>query len=1771
MSANSAANIVVPQPINKGSPWSSLRGHERVSTPPAYASDPKYKKYAQQVEKCLNSFDSVHEWADFISFLKQLLKTFEAYTQFKEIPRKLIVAKRLSQCLNPALPTGVHQRALDVYSHVFAVLGTEGLHRDLALWSSGLFPFFEYAATSVKPTLLNLFDTYYLPLQVDLRPIMKSFILALLPGLEEDTGEYFDKVLGLLDRISGAVSQSFFFQNIWLVMLTTPSARGTSLNFLSRRLPTLKANEGKAIDIELRLRCQRFDSYRWTADITFIVGRDVGLMIRAFSSALEDEDLLVRRSALDLLLQSLRLDGTAVGYAQPEDRVILMRASSSVVLRRDLSLNRRLYSWLLGPEENNQRQIEYLRANALELLRSSLREEMFNPSIDYSPSRPFKIFISLLDKWEIGSLLTEVLIYDAFKAIRKALESGLDVGDDMNMTAHTLYEAVEPHILWKILFSSVYHDLISESSNSEGLSMVKYILTTFHGQDQEIETVHLPIVFTATVETLLVRLSDSSAPLSKTSAQTVLLLQGEILRRIPHTTSLHDRPHFSDGVYLTSASQGPSSFACAVYGVPAVLKARSRNSTSAPFATSFEDLVDLINFSAISFLKSTDNSELDRDILIQALALLDDLITRPDFTQGSPVLLAWDSTEWLSNLLQCLNAEATTFSLVDAVVSVAIKVQNATVLESKLLNHRKSVSIMTNALLKYLRLTWAAYHARVVSLMWSLDQISHGRQVEAVLSQRLSSCDPKNVEDACEEFGVLWRLTDDDIVPGSRLKVPMMIVLDTLKSADPTLRRVGETWMRCSLKSYLRVLDPILHDLFTPSILRSPSIKEVDGKQLQGFSYDCPFDQRYINHVLETLLSVVKFGGQGFSKTARTTAMNRSPYAELLQRLQNVDATFVDATYMDVLLHLLLLFLQSEPKPTLVEAMGPFNTMAQSLSIDVLQALVARGEVDFPALQTIESIVVRKLYTSVHDGRLDLQNKLLHLLHSVISASHSNLDGSSSKGRSVRPARNIETTPLTGDGQGPKAESYAIHSLLVPSLLDGISRFTNRPVMQHWLDFILMTIPQFQETMQPVIIPLCEGICRQLRISVREVQQASADGLTSRDVVSITTDADFIMLLTALERLVLLTLSHVSDPNPVDDELPSDKPNQESSGLLGYVSNVFSSDTSAGPEEQPQTRMSDYKSLYDAVGVLYALWDLLSERNQTLWPFSVYGKTRGRCRKVLEHLFRAHAPEVIESVVAHWQSATPEDLAAFEIHIDSDDLSVGAAQKIDDHPSLRLEGPLAAQVWGRFVLLAKDVSASMREFRLQVFSTLRCFTILADKLSQTTSVDDRRLRKELQETYSKLLDLCTLASRPYDQGSWIRRPQREILAGNGRESPLTRVVSDTKLDEKMNSSSTSLPDSVKPSYGTDAVEKVNLYIASSVVPNLRKFLSEGDKILAVCNTIVYNIVSPTLKSKTRPLNVEDNVLCILQEMTRIGAAIKAWRGPVTDAFNDNRCFNSTPDAGGKWRVMIKSLFDTDKTSLSELLGKITTAPSANIFTNREYEMLLRSLNLRRLSYALLSGEKNHFLTQLPSIQEKLVDTLRNVSAPIVQSEVYLCVRVLLCRLSPHNLSSFWPVILTELYRLFDQALTSLPSDGSEELGLILAACKLLDLLLVLQTEEFQIYQWIFITDTVDAVYRPDDWFPDAMLDRLAEVTGSLPIAEDTTNGPQGRPSTPVADGRPMRRPMLRALRQIDSIRDLIPFFSGASIASYESVYSSGGNIDWEAVEQGLLEDMFDGR
>jgi hypothetical protein len=55
-----------------------------------------------------------------------------------------------------------------------------------------------------------------------------------------------------------------------------------------------------------------------------------------------------------------------------------MRAAAGVVLRRDLSLSRRLFAWLLGNSEKPAAQVSYLKEHSLDLLVSTLKVSLDN-------------------------------------------------------------------------------------------------------------------------------------------------------------------------------------------------------------------------------------------------------------------------------------------------------------------------------------------------------------------------------------------------------------------------------------------------------------------------------------------------------------------------------------------------------------------------------------------------------------------------------------------------------------------------------------------------------------------------------------------------------------------------------------------------------------------------------------------------------------------------------------------------------------------------------------------------------------------------------------------------------------------------------------------------------------------------------------------------------------------------------------------------------------------------------------------------------------------------------------------------------------------------------------------------------------------------------------------------------------------------------------------------------------------------------------------------
>jgi len=82
-------------------------------------------------------------------------------------------------------------------------------------------------------------------------------------------------------------------------------------------------------------------------DQLYVLGPNVDLMVHSLCTSFEDTSVLVQRSALEFLLAAFPLHGTHLIRA---DVVQLLAAAITAVLRRDMSLNRRLFAWLLGSE-----------------------------------------------------------------------------------------------------------------------------------------------------------------------------------------------------------------------------------------------------------------------------------------------------------------------------------------------------------------------------------------------------------------------------------------------------------------------------------------------------------------------------------------------------------------------------------------------------------------------------------------------------------------------------------------------------------------------------------------------------------------------------------------------------------------------------------------------------------------------------------------------------------------------------------------------------------------------------------------------------------------------------------------------------------------------------------------------------------------------------------------------------------------------------------------------------------------------------------------------------------------------------------------------------------------------------------------------------------------------------------------------------------------------------------------------------------------------------
>ncbi|CAF1177992.1 unnamed protein product [Rotaria sordida] len=327
----------------------------------ALGNDVRYKSFIVAIEKVLKQFESSTEWADLITNLVKVKKTIENYSQFHSIPKRITLSKRLAQCLHPALPFGVHLKTLEVYETIFQIIDKHHLQRDIILYSYGLFSLLSDAALPVKPILLTLYETYFLPLGEALNPILTGFLIGLFSALEEGA-DYYNRIIILLDNLANRIDEFYFYTCIWSAINFVSIVRYSAITFI----------------------LNHFDKRKNMSDQIYLIGLSIETMVSAVCTCLHDSGQpLVQRSILDFLLTCLPLHRKLLLKI---NMVKIINGTFYILLQRDMTLNRRIYTWFLGVNQlseditNEQHQVNdlvdsssYFVTHTQEILIESLR------------------------------------------------------------------------------------------------------------------------------------------------------------------------------------------------------------------------------------------------------------------------------------------------------------------------------------------------------------------------------------------------------------------------------------------------------------------------------------------------------------------------------------------------------------------------------------------------------------------------------------------------------------------------------------------------------------------------------------------------------------------------------------------------------------------------------------------------------------------------------------------------------------------------------------------------------------------------------------------------------------------------------------------------------------------------------------------------------------------------------------------------------------------------------------------------------------------------------------------------------------------------------------------------------------------------------------------------------------------------------------------------------------------------------------------------------
>jgi hypothetical protein len=1297
----------------------------------------------------------------------------------------------------------------------------------LTLYLPGLATTLSFASLSVRPLFLSIFEDHILKLNGDaLRPALKAIILSLLPGLEDETSEDFERMVSAVDKLRIAVQDqtndmadaksntghaSHFWQCFFLASITNASRRQGALAFLIRRLPKfglLPTKTGK-------------QSGSLSLEAEAAVHPEPGLLIRCFESGLSDPQLLVQRGFLDLIVSHLPLDSPVLQQRiSKADLERLVAAAASVVSRRDMSLNRRLWAWFLGPDvsaaENSEGtesptqerhnattdpstiQAAYFSRYGMAALTTSVLK-MINrrTTTPAERARPFRVCLSLMDRWEVGGLIVPELFLPALQSVHAYNEyASKDQVDEVMRSASAFFDGVDSGLIWGKLTQLVTSSLDGSPSKEEALRqmrLAKFVLGRFNLKEEDMLLHHMPLMIVATLTSLgNMSQNQNSQAVDSEVINLAFEIADSLVQIVPdrafRVEQASEQKQATD-LPRTEVLQQISSFyedaqadlesADNLYG-PALL---------GRFALREASQITLATLQGDGWAYSP---EIPSKILAN-------LIMK---TQNPDAIGHFEFSSVFQKSLSALQpAKSVPFSHLSAIASILVALQvgypsqpHISMSELAGLLHQ-----LITCLWRYLSPTSPKYHVEATLCVLQLHSISPShRLVEAAISgivakELQSSSGTSSIPDCGRRFAVLWTHTMHELnlqsekrgsvtrrpsgmsLPApalspttfhSVLTRPLLLLLDTLVEEGTETATFMKSWL-LDLPTLNRVFEVLAVHLqalqcLTATETLNPS-KDAKSRPVLSAADDTRECLYYLGHVCHMLKRPSQFTWATLAHTAATWDTNLDHRISLQEWLirKCLGALSIQAGVADATLEPHVHELHRVAISTLSQIyQSPFASALRDLEIEV--PLMIRLRTAVPSLQSL-------------------------LLGAILSALRIRITQTlEEKAHELKPSQNAAqrsrlSLALNRDSVDQSPPPIPPPSQLIECLKFGFSSPSSRLVLDDWVHFLIEVLPMFADTIFQSLLPLVECLCKQINDTfdllkiVFARQEALIGTSPETTLISLINGLEQI-LAKAHDRLMLQETQVSANKSP---ELPQ-------GFFSNVVSGVFAPEANQTRTPTANSRLTVLLCFQDTVRICFAIWSWggFAQDRQDPTSLSSFSYTslrmRNRARRLLEHLFAAEALECLETLVVSWAHAKqdgthetavmgllnvlngsrpkltipaifnavysrtdPNALDANRMSTLTSDLSDTDLVTFLVEYTKSLEDDAMDEIWQDCTVFLRDVLANPLPHR-QILPTLLEFTaVIGQKVDNTTFGEQRRMRRELAVCFPKVIE-CLL-------------------------------------------------------------------------------------------------------------------------------------------------------------------------------------------------------------------------------------------------------------------------------------------------------------------------------------------------------------------------------------------------------------------------------------------